>query len=105
MRLIVGRTPWSARVPRTRSSTTRPDSATREKADGGVGRGPGGPPHLRPSLALALVLAFAGLAAASAPASAILPVQWEHTARSAFETVKPPNAALWSEFGLEAAAT
>jgi hypothetical protein len=56
-------------------------------------------------LALALALAFAALAAASAPATAILPAQWDHAARTAFETVKPPNAALWSEFGLETAAT
>jgi hypothetical protein len=59
----------------------------------------------RHELALALALAFAGVASASTPATAILPVQWEHTARTAFETVKPPNAALWSEFGLETAAT
>ena len=36
---LVGRTPWSARVP------LDPHSARREQADEGVGRGPGGPPH------------------------------------------------------------
>ena len=55
--LIVGRTPWSARVPRTRSSPMRSGSFTREEADEGVGRRPGGPPHdlcLRLALALGL---------------------------------------------------
>ena len=47
---------------------------------------------------------FAG-AAAGANTPAMLPAQWNHTARTAFEAVKPPNAALWSEFGLEKAAT
>jgi hypothetical protein len=36
---LVGRTPWSARVP------LDPHPGGREQADEGVGRGPGGPPH------------------------------------------------------------
>ena len=44
--LIVGRTPWSARVPLDPPivnviNIVRPT----EQADEGVGRGPGGPPH------------------------------------------------------------
>ncbi len=35
---VVGRTPWSARVPL--------DPLFESKADVGVGSGPGGPPHL-----------------------------------------------------------
>src|ERR1035438_1423924 len=43
---VVGRTPWSARdalvpLPGQRYRHL----ARRERADGGVGRGPGGPPH------------------------------------------------------------
>ena len=43
---VVGRTPWSARdalvpLPEQRYQHI----ARREQADGGVGRGPGGPPH------------------------------------------------------------
>ena len=106
MRLIVGRTPWSARVPRTRCSPTRSDSATWEQADGGVGRGPGGPPHrLRLRLALALALAFAGGAFGATAEPGILPAQWNHTPRTALESVNPANAALWSEFGLAKGAT
>ena len=37
---MVGRTPWSARVPLDPQKQQR-----REQADGGVGRGPAGPPH------------------------------------------------------------
>src|ERR1035438_3499235 len=43
---IVGRTPWSARdalVPPPEQRYQLP--ARRKQADGGVGRGPGGPPH------------------------------------------------------------
>jgi ABC-type lipoprotein release transport system permease subunit len=39
LREVVGRTPWSARVP------LDPLRAQPGQADGGVGRGPGGPPH------------------------------------------------------------
>jgi len=35
---MVGRTPWSARVPL--------DPLFQKQADVGVGRGPGGPPHI-----------------------------------------------------------
>ena len=42
---MVGRTPWSARVPRTRCRPLNRDPAPSQQADGGVGRGPGGPPH------------------------------------------------------------
>jgi hypothetical protein len=39
----VGRTPWSARVPPDPLFGRR---LFRQQADDGVGRGPGGPPHL-----------------------------------------------------------
>jgi hypothetical protein len=55
------------------------------------------------TLALAVLLFSGGAAAAATPA--LLPAQWNHAARTAFETVKPPDAALWSEFGFENAAT
>jgi hypothetical protein len=42
----VGRPPWSARVPLDPQPEQRHQHlAGREQADGGVGRGPGGPPH------------------------------------------------------------
>ena len=40
-----GRTPWSARVPPDPLSPWNQNPARCEQADGGVGRGPGGPPH------------------------------------------------------------
>jgi len=49
---VVGRTPWSARVPpdphlARGSRLSRPD-----EADGGVGSGPGGPPNHEKYVAL-----------------------------------------------------
>ena len=46
MKANVGRTPWSARVPLD-PLFFQPNQAHAipEEADGGVGRGPGGPPH------------------------------------------------------------
>ena len=42
----VGRTPWSARVPLDPLFATN-ITVHPKQADGGVGRGPGGPPHHR----------------------------------------------------------
>src|SRR5664279_3366687 len=47
---VVGRTPWSARVP------LDPPSCRLQQADEGVGRGPGGPPHVAPKLVSTLFL-------------------------------------------------
>jgi len=44
---LVGRTPWSARVPLDPLYAKRENSPVTEKADEGVGRGPGGPPYQR----------------------------------------------------------
>jgi hypothetical protein len=46
----------------------------------------------------------AGVTATTARAPGILPAQWDHAARTAFENVKPANASLWSELGFESAA-
>ena len=43
----MGRTPWSARVPLDPLYAKRENSPVTEKADEGVGRGPGGPPYQR----------------------------------------------------------
>jgi hypothetical protein len=44
--LLVGRTPWSARDALVPPPAQRDQHlAKRKQADGGVGRGPGGPPH------------------------------------------------------------
>ena len=45
-RQFVGRTPWSARVPLDPLPIKGISFVTaNDQADGGVGRGPGGPPH------------------------------------------------------------
>src|ERR1019366_10217600 len=57
---VVGRTPWSARDALVPLPAQRyRHLARRQQADGGVGRGPGGPPHpVRALLLLACVPAF-----------------------------------------------
>jgi hypothetical protein len=42
---MVGRTPWSARVPLDPRLVNEIICTGPEQADGGVGRGPWGPPH------------------------------------------------------------
>ena len=45
--LIVGQTPWSARVPLDPLFANGIKGMYAELADEGVGRGPGGPPHIQ----------------------------------------------------------
>ena len=47
----VGRTPWSARVPLDPPLAKEVNFTNPEQADGGVGCGPGGPPHRQCRLA------------------------------------------------------
>jgi hypothetical protein len=42
---LVGRTPWSARVPQDPLFCNELSFIESQRADVGVGRGPGGPPH------------------------------------------------------------
>src|SRR5450631_86344 len=77
---MVGRTPWSARdalvpLPGQRYQ----DHAERQQADGGVGRGPGGPPHHSPRVVFRP--GFAGILALLVMAA--LPVLAQDTGISA----------------------
>jgi hypothetical protein len=42
---MVGRTPWSARVPQDPLFCSELSFIQSQRADEGAGRGPGGPPH------------------------------------------------------------
>jgi hypothetical protein len=50
LEVIVGRTPWSERVPLDPLCANAINLIQTEQADEGVGCGPGGPPHQEPKL-------------------------------------------------------
>jgi len=63
--LLVGRTPWSARVPLDPHAEHFPN---RQQADEGVGRGPGGPPHkARVCVSHAVLVLFSACCLYAAP--------------------------------------